>query len=140
MPRAVCQPAVWLGDSPARGLGLVKSSEALKGFSSAVGMSWCWVPHCHCPGTAAGLFRSRWGSSFYSFSSTLWDNLMKSLSRIPLFKELVFADGKKPPMSRSRFPQQRAHTPAVGQAVPKLPAHTTQPSRAHLCYRPAEHF
>lgn len=94
MPRAVCQPAARPGDGPAGGLALVQSFEALKGFSRPVGMSRCWVLHRRCPGTAAGLFRSWKGGSFSSFSSSLWDNLMKSLSRISSFKELVFADGR----------------------------------------------
>lgn len=53
MPRAACQPMSRLGDSPAQGLGLVRNSEALKGFSFPVGMSWRWVPHSHHPRRAA---------------------------------------------------------------------------------------
>lgn len=47
-----CQPEARLGESPARGLGLVGSLEALKGLSFPVGMSQCWVPQSHRPSRA----------------------------------------------------------------------------------------
>lgn len=42
-----CQPAARPGERPARGLSVVGSLEAPKGLQFPLGMSPCWVPHCH---------------------------------------------------------------------------------------------
>lgn len=122
MPRAACQPAAQLGDSPARGLGLERSFQALKGFSFPVGMSQRWVPHRHRAGRAAWHGRRAVsqpaGRLFFFLLLHSLGQLDESFIQNSSFKELVLADGKSN-INVTLLISSVARTPAAGRAVPK---------------------
>lgn len=98
MPCAASQPMARLGDSPARGLGLVRSFEALNSSSFPVGMSQHWVPHHQHSGRAAWhshqtVLQSAGRLFFFLFLRYL-GQLDESFIQNSSFKELVFADRK----------------------------------------------